>query len=563
MLLLSLCLLCLLLSAAAPAQQPWMPDEFPIGYWYGPSRQFNTLETWRTVKDGNFTFGGMSGYTTEQNRQMLQLCEQVGLKAIVIDSRINWQMVDGEGWEELIAQVVADYADSPALYGYYIQDEPGYRLFKPLGEVSRALEKADPAHLPYINLFPTYASVDQLGTPTYADHLEQYLSIVTPRVLSYDHYALMKDGSLRRDYFENLELIREAALRHGVPAWNIILSLPHLGYRDPTAAEMRWQVYTSLAYGIKGLMYFTYWTHPNWEAAGEVAIVDSAGRPGRLYPIVQRLNAEMQALGRTLLGLTSTGVFHTGDVPQGARRLGRDAILRVPQEVPLLVGFLQDAEGGQYAMVVNRDFADPTEFDATFAPHVVGVEALSPEDGSLQPLEIAEGKLALALEPGGGILLRLTTEFDYPEPPAILEAIDFGFNTEGDAEGWEAGNSMTSPVVQDGVLTLTFTGPDPFLTRTSLKIAPDTYTKIRVRMKLPPCNTEGQLFWTTGDDPGFSDTKYLNFPVIPDGEWHEYEVPVGTHDKWAGKEIRGIRLDPTTGGAEKGQKVEIDRIVGE
>jgi len=31
-----------------------------------------------------------------------------------------------------------------------------------------------------VNLFPTYASTQQLGTPTYSDHLDKYLRIVRP-----------------------------------------------------------------------------------------------------------------------------------------------------------------------------------------------------------------------------------------------------------------------------------------------------------------------------------------------------------------------------------------------
>ena len=31
------------------------------------------------------------------------------------------------------------------------------------------------------------------------------------------------------------------------------------GKRDPTEAQIRWQVFTSLAYGAKGVLYFTNW----------------------------------------------------------------------------------------------------------------------------------------------------------------------------------------------------------------------------------------------------------------------------------------------------------------
>ncbi|MBM3498972.1 MAG: hypothetical protein FJX74_09915 [Armatimonadetes bacterium] len=558
------CLIAMVLLAGAVAAAPWEPEEYPISYWYGPPVEANTRETWQTVRDCNFTVcGPAGGYSVEENRKMLDLCREVGLRALVVDGRIAWQMTAGDRWRETIGKVIADYEQHPALYGYYLQDEPGYELFQALGEVSREFEAQDPAHLPYINLFPTYASVQQLGTPTYADHLDKYLSIVQPRVLSYDHYCLMKDGTDRKDYFENLELIREYGLRYGTPPWNIILSLPHLGYRDPTADEMRWQVYTSLAYGMKGLMYFTYWTHPDWEAAAEIGIVDAQGKPARLYPIIQALNAETRTLGKTLLGLTSTGVYHTGDTPQGCRRLGRDEIVQLPDDVPLVLGLLQDAAGGQHAMVVNRSHRDPADFDVTLKPHVTGVFEVSAQDGPERELPMEDGQVTLTLEPGGGRLLRLQTEFRYAEPPKPVTAIDFGFDTAGDLEGWGGLNSLAEPTVADGVLTLTFTGSDPFLTRTFLRIEPDRYSAVRVRMKLAGGGPEGQLFWTTADEPGFADDKYLNFPITADGEWHEYAIPVGGHAKWKGQAIRAIRLDPAAGAAPVGSKVEIDRIAGE
>ncbi|MGC9318696.1 MAG: hypothetical protein ACP5KN_11765, partial [Armatimonadota bacterium] len=346
---------------AAALGAPWQPEEFPIGYWLGPPPEANSLETWQTVADCNFTFTGpRGGYSVEENIRMLDFCQQAGVQALVADSRIHWQMTANEDWQQTVSEIIADYASHPALYGYYLRDEPNYQLFAPLGEISREFERQDPDHLPYINLFPTYANVRQLGTPTYADHVAKFLEIVQPRVLSYDHYALLRAGGMRPDYYENLAIIRELGLRHNTPQWQIILSLAHLAYRDPTEAEMRWQVYTSLAYGMKGIMYFTYWTPDSLAQEGRYGIVDDEGRPARLYPIVQGLNSEIRALGSTLLGLTSTDVYHTGEqIPAGATRQGTDAVVRVPDELPLLVGMFQDAAGEVYAMIVNRDWENP------------------------------------------------------------------------------------------------------------------------------------------------------------------------------------------------------------
>ncbi len=553
-----------LVCACALAQAPWQPAEFPLSYWVGPPREFNTRAAWQTVKDCNFTVCGQhGGYSAADTRKLLDICAELGLKAMIVDGRTSWQAACDDNHAQLIESLVADYGAHPATYGYYILDEPSAELFPALAKVSQELQRQDPGHLPYINLLPTYASPAQLGTPTYAEHLDRFLSTVKPAVLSYDHYCLLKNGTDRTDYFENLGLIREYGLRYGVPPWNIILSLPHLGYRDPSAAEMRWQVYTSLVYGMKGLMWFTYWTMPEWEADWGTGIVNSKGEPARLYPIVKQLNGEVRTLGATLLGLTSTGVYHTGETPRGGTRLGGDALLQLPADQPLIIGFFTDARGGHFAMVVNRDHEKAVDAVLTPAHHVTGLAEISATDGGERPLALTKGKAELHLAAGDGRLLRLTTSFTYPALPPPLSAIDFQFNTAGEIEGWGGFNSLTSPVVAGGTLTLSFAGPDPFLVRSFLRLAPDQHSQIKVRMKLTSGNPEGQLFWTTSEEPQFADTKYLNFAIVPDGEWHEYTIPVGKHERWRGKAIRGIRLDPTTGGAEPGSKVEIDWVRGE
>ncbi len=542
---------------------PWQATEFPIGYWCGPSREHNTRADWQTVKDAGFTFGGMTDYGPAGNKQMLDHCAAVGLKAMVVDGRLGPSMVYGDRWKETVAAIVAEYSQHPALLGYFLTDEPSYAQFGQLAQIVKEVRRLDPQHLVYINLLPTYASVEQLGNPTYLDHLDTFLRLVEPGVLSYDHYALMKNGGLRADYFENLALIREAGLRHGVPPWDIFLSLSHLAYRDPSAGEMRWQAYTALAYGMKGLLYFTYWTFPEWEKNGEVAIVHPDGKPARLYPLVQAVNRAVQALGPTLLKLTSTAVYHTGPIPTGCTRLPGDALVQVPAEVPMVIGNFVDGQGRPYVMLVNRDYQQPLDVTVSLKPHVRQAFAVSATDGGEQALNLDKQTFKLHLEPGDGQLWRLATQFAYPEPPKQLTDLAFEFNQADDLEGWGGFNSLGDGKVRDGALTLTFGGDDPFMSRGLLRLVPNRYTKLRVRMKLSSGNREGQVFWATGEEPEFRDDKYLNFPIVPDGEWHEYVIPVGEHAKWRGQTIIALRLDPTTGGATAGSTVSIDWIRGE
>ena len=72
----------------------------------------------------------------------------------------------------------------------------------------------------------------------------------------------MDDGSLRNNYWTNLEAVRNAAVKHNLAFWNIVLSVAHFSYREASAADLRFEAYTSLAYGARGIAYFTYFAPP-------------------------------------------------------------------------------------------------------------------------------------------------------------------------------------------------------------------------------------------------------------------------------------------------------------
>ena len=105
-------------------------------------------------------------------------------------------------------------------------------------------------------------------------------------------------------------------------------------------------------------------------------------------------------------------------------------------------------------------------------------------------------------------------------------------------------------------------GRDPHISRGMLRVPPDTHSALRVRMRITGGSATAQVFWGIAGEPGFRDDKYMNFAIEPDGDWHEYVIPVGEHEKWRGREIVALRLDPTVGEAQ-GATVEIDGIVGE
>jgi hypothetical protein len=385
-----------------------VPGVFPIGCFPGPLPEFNTVEHWERVRDANFTLSCPIHRSSDEDQTlMLDYCESLGLMSVV-----NAKIIPADAtaplpddWEMEAARVVEMFGEHPALFGYMLRDEPNAVQFPKLGIVADEFRRLDPTRPSCFNLFPTYATEEQLGTATYEEHVDRFMSTVRPPFLSYDHYPLKTDGTDTTDFYLNLELIRDASLQYDTPAWNIMLSTSWPYFRTPSEGEMRWQAYSSLAYGVKGFFYFTYWSTKE----DVTAIVDSTGEPGPLYPVVQQLNGEILGLGKRLLSLESNGVYNTGEtIPEGTRRLPEDAPLNIEGSPPLVVGFFESEQGESYVMLANRDHDESVRWAVQFTPDVTGLQRVSKQDGSLIPIPLGPNRrLSRTLPPGGGTLFLM------------------------------------------------------------------------------------------------------------------------------------------------------------
>lgn len=406
--LLILCVL-MLIVAALPASGA---EEFLTSYWCGPPADTDPNERYAEVAECNFNYclPPCGAISVEQNKAVLDACAKYGLKYIIGDGRIMAKNPDDPDFAANLDAVIADYANHPATGGYFITDEPNSSAFPKLAAINQYLLKKDPKHLPFINLFPNYANQQQLGNPTYEEHVQQFCSVVKPRILSYDHYIMMacdpeKPANLT-SYFQNMEIVRSEGLKNGIPTSFILLVIPHWSYRNPTEADIRWQVYTALAYGMKAILYFTYWTPGGdmWEAPG--GIINPKGERTEHFNQVKRINGELKVLGPILMKLTSTGVYHTGEIPGGCKALDSGLPIQI-EGSPLVLGMFEHQDGSTWAMVVNRHLRESTTACLTFDSSVTSVQEVSGKTGVLRNLKLSERSATLDLRPSEGRLLKL------------------------------------------------------------------------------------------------------------------------------------------------------------
>jgi len=241
----------------------------------------------------------------------------------------------------------------PALFGYYLRDEPKAPAFPGLANWVAAYRKADPDARCYINLFPNVASIPQLGVTTYDEYVESFVATVKPSFVSYDHYALMDDGSLKGGYFQNLESVRKIALKYNLPFWNIVLSNSHFHYAEPSENGFRFQAYTTLAYGARGISYFTYFA----PATGNyrLAPIDQFGHKTAVWDMLRSVNLQIHQLAPTYLQLKSVNVFHHPDVPKECQGIASSKFVQEVSGGSFVVGEFEGPQGRPFVMVVNKD----------------------------------------------------------------------------------------------------------------------------------------------------------------------------------------------------------------
>ena len=229
-------------------------------------------------------------------------------------------------------------------------------------------------------------------------------------MLSMDHYPLMRPGGdTRHAYCENLAVMRKYALAGDIPFWNFFNTMPFGPHHDPTEAQLRWQIYTSLAYGAKGVLYFCYWTPRGGEFPRGGAIITAEGRRTRHYDQARRINAALRRLGPTLMKLTSVGVHRIEPDADPAVAL-KDTGITSMTKGDYLVGLFQHADGRRAVLLNNYSFAYTAWPTLAFDVPASEVVEVCQDTGSELVLvddSPAMAGLQLSLDSGAGRLFLL------------------------------------------------------------------------------------------------------------------------------------------------------------
>lgn len=439
--------------------------EYPIGLWWPPPPAQTTVGRYREISDAGFNFviGGNGVVDDTTNPAALEAAAANGLRFVLTDRKLQKIIRDstagtramGAGTPSVmrflieqeeredpqpevraaaepraavrqrIQELAALYGENPALAGLDLYDEPGRSLFGILGYARRTLQELAPREFAYVNAWPSYAAPGALGTRTYPEYVDRYMDVIRPPVLSFDHYPLLAGGRTTSDYFYNWAVIRRYSLRYNVPSWTFIQSLGFDGSRaglakrrSPDEADLLWQVNVSLAYGAKGIQYFTYWTPQASQNSsirfGPALIYGNGSRTPR-YRYATEVNRYLRVVGRALLDFNSESVTHARErrPPRGAEVFRRDAYIKAVYGSPVIMGTFRNpaTAPSRRLLVVNRSPENAAKTRLTLADRVRGVYRLNSWTGEFERVRISRTRAGrvvwMRIPPGGARLFLL------------------------------------------------------------------------------------------------------------------------------------------------------------
>lgn len=349
-------------------------NNFPVGFWNYVSIHEQDAASVRDWADAGMTLtlGPNYGPAPDEIARMksvLDAAGERGIRVILCDSRSIWTVLKQKGEDAYRAEfrrAVEDVGGHPAVFGFYVGDEPNAHDFPFVCQALRIQKEIAPELSPLCNLLPWHEEGPaRVGYPEWSEYLDAYVEQARPDFLCYDCYSQMAPGDDNLHmYFRNLREYQEAANRHQIPFWTTLLSIGHMRFRCPREDDFRWQINTAVAHGAKGLLWFVLYLQQT-SANARVAPIDEHGERTETFEWLSRtLRTFQKTLAPVLMDLDLRSVRHVGRDWGGFPSFnGRDPVFHANSKfgTDLILSDFRHKNGNPYFAVVNNSQTDSTQ----------------------------------------------------------------------------------------------------------------------------------------------------------------------------------------------------------
>lgn len=332
-------------------------EVMPIFGFYGPyeteSINFITDEVFQLIKDSGInTMVYTSRVINPASNNIsvlkaMELAQKYGIGYYADDIRLNTEIMwsggqehDNTGAAPLSNEALANYLTAYSHYenylGIHVLDEPcpneepddWIKTIENVDGVS-ALLNGFANHHGHINANPNYYNSDFIDFEI-ASNYESYLTDIVKDcdvpMLCYDYYPFEHYNRPISKYFDQIVSTRKVAEANNIPFWAYVQAGGNhnagatVSEKQPSSAQTYWNANTLLAFGAKGIGWFTA-LQPEMMVPGEGAtdrydrlgVVGQDGTKTDYYDEVQKMNKQIAAVDEVLMKAKSTGVMAVHD----------------------------------------------------------------------------------------------------------------------------------------------------------------------------------------------------------------------------------------------------------
>lgn len=376
--------------------------------------------------------------------QQLSLASKYNLQMTVKDERL---LANPTGYnKDSLAETMKDYSGYQSFNGLYIIDEPGDKVNYPTVSTTACFLDDDVQKLAALvnsenifasgNLIPyKYGYVgNKTAQYKYVQYLRRYVDLFGAKFISYTRYPFWNDASQQdsgedgtvqkmKGYFTNLALARHVAKEKNIPFRSFVQAgegfenastlLGDAGYPNPSEGEFKWNANTALAFGAKGIQYFTLVqldSHVDYaDGTPASGLIDKNGKKTCWYDYAVDVNKQVAAIDEVLMNAESAGIMATGGYAKNNAYNTVDAI-----ELYEKSGWSTSSKGTVSATVSDSAYAGASvaSTDNTYGAltgcfevtggkykgkHAMYVVNFNPEDNNTVVINLGESKTATTI----------------------------------------------------------------------------------------------------------------------------------------------------------------------
>ncbi len=355
-----------------------MARKFPFAIWnYNIFGDFKPEEVDVWAECGlTVTLTERITYGKDDLKDLIPFLDRAEEKGIMLIANVNG-LTNGdvlsltdEEYEKRFAEVYALYKGHPALYGFYVGDEPSSKSdYDASARCIRIQKKIAPELRPYINFQGSscFHSPDCFDGRSFVEWLYELNAETGFADFSFSQYEQVAGrpgvstpldaGDMGIEYYyKALKPLIETAEAANVNVWGSLLLSAHYHFRIPTEYDLMWQITTSAACGCRGMIGFRFYDRkfgPNYHGSP----IDEYGyKTEQFYKLLRCQRRFNDHFGELLMTLKRQGTYflgkQRGDYPMFGEGT-HPVITKIKANEEALVSFFKAEDGTEYLCLVN------------------------------------------------------------------------------------------------------------------------------------------------------------------------------------------------------------------